>query len=652
MVSRSRELVPRNGHTLVVGVVARISGCQNQKEMSLDDQVDGAKEEVAELYTGPDEYRIIATKGKGEAIDRPELAKIEQMIRTRELDLLVMEDVGRLVRGVEAVRIWGIAVDHGTRCIAPNDCVDTDDESWEEDLITACRDHVGHNAHTSKRLKKKLMNRFKKFGGSTALPIKGCIKPEGAKTYDDWMRDDEATETIREGLTKLNASLNCTAVADWFNKTGFSTGPYCRNDAWDGAMVRRFYLNPLLVGIAQRGKKHTVKKNELGRRVSVKNTVSAPNYYECPHLAHVDPIELDTVNAALEEQNSCYRRSIENGGDPLLHRSRKRTLFPGQRASCWYCGHHDVWGGNGVTENLMCSASRKWQCWHSIGFDGHLASAQLVSQITSAMYQLDGFDSQYAELVGSAVLNRSGGSSERWQQLERDESVLARESKNLMAAILKYGDRPMFEEELEAIDERRNKLQRERHSLELLKSRELVVPSSTAELRSLLEENFSQLAVESFEFGDFMRLLVPEFHVYSVRLCDGGHLLPRARVKIDLAGSVVDTEHVAGLQDLLIRVVTIDLFDRPPQRERIREEAVRLSARGMKSCEIARNIDEGPKPAAVDNALALQRTMDVLGLTDPYVLVIDPPQDYPKLRRHKNAKYRFQSRSGYERPEL
>ncbi len=25
------------------------------------------------------------------------------------------------------------------------------------------------------------MIRFKKFGGSTALPIKGCIKPEGAK---------------------------------------------------------------------------------------------------------------------------------------------------------------------------------------------------------------------------------------------------------------------------------------------------------------------------------------------------------------------------------------------------------------------------------------------------------------------------------------
>ena len=33
-------LVPWYGHTPVVGIVARISGCTNQKEMSLNDQVD------------------------------------------------------------------------------------------------------------------------------------------------------------------------------------------------------------------------------------------------------------------------------------------------------------------------------------------------------------------------------------------------------------------------------------------------------------------------------------------------------------------------------------------------------------------------------------------------------------------------------------
>ena len=83
------------------------------------------------------------------------------------------EDLGRWIRGAEAVRLCGIAVDHGTRVIAPNDCIDTAEATWEEDVISACRDHVGHNAHTSKRLKQKLMNRFLKCGGATAARIYG-----------------------------------------------------------------------------------------------------------------------------------------------------------------------------------------------------------------------------------------------------------------------------------------------------------------------------------------------------------------------------------------------------------------------------------------------------------------------------------------------
>ena len=64
-MSRSKEPVrPRNGHTLVVGVVARISGCTNQKELSLEDQEDHARQVVAEKYGGPADYRVVATTGE------------------------------------------------------------------------------------------------------------------------------------------------------------------------------------------------------------------------------------------------------------------------------------------------------------------------------------------------------------------------------------------------------------------------------------------------------------------------------------------------------------------------------------------------------------------------------------------------------------
>ena len=53
MSRRSQSvLLPRNSRTVVVGIVARISGCKRQKEVSLEDQVDHAKEEVGRTYVG------------------------------------------------------------------------------------------------------------------------------------------------------------------------------------------------------------------------------------------------------------------------------------------------------------------------------------------------------------------------------------------------------------------------------------------------------------------------------------------------------------------------------------------------------------------------------------------------------------------------
>ena len=651
------QLKPRNGHTLVVGIIARISGCANQKEMSLDDQVDHAKEEVGELYQGPVDYRIVATRGKGESLTRPELVEIEAMLRTRKLDLLVMEDVGRLVRGSEAGRLWGIAVDCGVRCLAPNDCLDTTDETWEEDLLEACAEHVGHNAHTSKRLKKKLMNRFKKSGAVTPCPAFGYSKPPNAKTFDDWRKDEAATPIIREALQRLRSSLNCSAVADWLNQQSVPVGKYCGRkgrqlNKWSGAMVRRYFRNPMLKGQPGRGFRHTVKHHETGRRISVPNP-KGPIFRDYPHLAHVDPAEFDEVNALLKAKNDKYHRKPVNGHDPLWRVSRKRTVFPGQHARCWYCGWHCVWGGNGVTENLMCSASRDWHCWNSVGFNGALAVKRIVPAITANLYKLDGFADQFTDLVRQAKRDRSGSKADDWQKLLSDDVALAREKENFKAAIKVAGAHSMLLEQLNEIDIREKELAVRRSRLEHLRTKELHVSENIGNLREQLEENFQRLAVDSPEFGDLMQTLVPEFYVYLVRLVDGGHPLPRAKIKLSLAGAVQDAELVPGLTDLLTREVTIDLFDRPPQRERIRVITIPLAAERVPQRQIATRLTaERPKLPVVQQALALDRKMKELGLETPYVLVTEPPEEYPKLRRHKNPKYRFQPREGYVRPAI
>ena len=641
---------PRNGHTLVVGDVCRISGCPNQKELSNEDQEDHAKETVKELYDGPVEFDVIATVAKGERLDRPELAQIERAMRSGRYDLFIFDDLSRLIRGGEAARLLGVGVDHGTRSICLNDGIDTIDPTWEQDALNACSENVAHNEATSKRIKQKTANRFRKSGGPTGRPITGYIVPEGAKTYDDWLKDETATPIIQEGRRILKADLDYSLVADYFNDQKFPVGPYCRRKSWDGAMVRRFYSNSLLKGKPQRGAKHTVKKYGTGRRVSVANP-KGPTYYPVPRLAHMSEEEFDELQKLLATAHAHHGRPKLNGVDPLLGRPRNHSQFPGMHSKCWYCGHHHVWGGNGITENLMCNNSRTWHCWHSIGFSGAKLAEKLVAAICSQLPRLDEFDQQFAALVANAETTVESQFADSWAQLRRDEGVLAMEKANLMSTIKQLGPRPMMADAIKTIEADELELLRRRHKLERRRDERLKLPESPSALRGILEDEFRRLTIESPAFGSLMRSLVPEIYVYAVRLCDGGHLLPRAKIKLNLAGTFPDVNLVPGLGDLLTKELTLDVFD-PPQRERIREAAVRLAAGGLGPTAIAQAIAEKPTSTAVQNALALQRKMISLGLESPYVTVLEPPADYPKLRRHKNSRYQFNPRDGYQRPKL
>jgi site-specific DNA recombinase len=643
------ELKPRNGKTLIVYIIARISGCANQRELSLDDQADHAKEIISDMYDGSVEFRVIATKGKGERLDRPELDEIRQHLLRGEADVLIMEDLGRLVRGVEAVRLFGIAVDHGTRAMSPNDHVDTINDTWEEDALAACRDHVAHNSHTSRRLKHKLMNRFEKFGGAMALPIAGYVVPDDATTYDRWKKDEQWTEMIREGAQLLTETRNCCIVADYFNRCGFPVGPYCRNRRWDGKMVRRYFKNPLLKGVAMRGHRRTEKHHETGRRVARKNP-NPPTEYLCPHLAFFSPQELDELNALLAFAHKNLGRKHVNGRDPRAFVPKTQSRFPGGAATCWYCGHIHVWGGNGISENLMCSAARDWGCWCSIGFNGALLTRKILATIWQALEALPGLDDQMRSLIDQA--QRGGPEMERqWAQLIENERQLAQRKQHLASAIVEEGMHDLLREKVGELKMRDTELAQERRKLERLHQVSSVIPANAAELAEKIKATLTTLDASSFELADVLRLLVPECHVYLVRLCDGGHLLPRTRVRLQLEGLVPEMERVPGLSALLRQVKHIDLFD-PPQRERIRVEAVTLSARGLTAAKVADIIKERPTKTAVLNALMLNARMQELGLSDPYTVVTETPIDYPKLRRHLNARYRFTPRPGYTPPSL
>jgi site-specific DNA recombinase len=126
--SRNKPLEPRDGHTLQVAIVARVSACVNQNKVTLEDQIDHCKEEIEArfAYRGPVNHHEISTKAPGARSDRVELQELEDQIRNDHLDLIVVEDLGRIVRSPAAVVFCGIAIEHGVRILSSNDGIDSD----------------------------------------------------------------------------------------------------------------------------------------------------------------------------------------------------------------------------------------------------------------------------------------------------------------------------------------------------------------------------------------------------------------------------------------------------------------------------------------------------------------------------------------------
>jgi hypothetical protein len=143
-------------------------------------------------------------------------------------------------------------------------------------------------------------------------------------------------------------------------------------------------------------------------------------------------------------------------------------------------------------------------------------------------------------------------------------------------------------------------------------------------------------------FGREMRVLLPRIEVFPFRSLDGGPVVLRARLTVNLA-SLLGTSDVA-VGDLLCRTVWVDLFD-APQPVAFRERMVALLAAGRTARAAAQEL--GLTVTAGHRALALHRMMAQAGTTDPYQPVSTPPDDLGRMRRHKHPRYCFSPLDGY-----
>ena len=409
-------------------------------------------------------------------------------------------------------------------------------------------------------------------------------------------------------------------------------------------MVSRFIHNPILKGVRVRNKKMSKRINLTGRRKSSNAPASKRLERHCPHLAFIETARYDRLIAQLDQRNAIYRRTGVNGVDTRRNVPKKRTVWPGQHIDCGVCGRPFVYGGHGQNDHLMCRGAHEYLCWNGITVDGPLGATKMIAAIRAAIAGLPDFDPVLLEMVRDEWNHQQGGMDQRQQDLARRAATVERETQNVMAAVRQAGPSSILMEELARLEEARKQHAWDRQELARIAAVPPVFPSMVA-LKQSADQAFDTLAVTSQEFGRLLRGLIPRIMVFPFRLCDGGHPVLRARFTLRLTSLLPESSHRDRVAGTLERFLEVDLTN-PPQREEYRERVCELTAAGtMTQRQIAAEL--GIDQPTVQRALALDRLLAKLGRTDPYVPLIEPPEDYARMRRHHHPRYRYTPLPGF-----
>jgi len=635
-------LLARNGRTLKVLGIARISTI-HQNALSLEDQEQLYRKWLNQNTDLPYDLTMISGRGSGEDLGRRGYLEALDAIETCAYDLVVAEDLGRITRRVHSQIFCELCEDAGTRLVAINDHIDTGTDNWKLNAGFASMRHEMYNADTAKRIRRSLRNRFEN-GGVLGVQVFGIIKPLGAKKDSELSKDPEAQPIYDEMFRLLENGASYSEVADWLNDTKVELPPHARSKKWTCSLVTQLIHNPILKGLRVRNRKISKRVNKTGRHKSVAAPPEELLERDCPHLAFIEPARYDLLIKMLDEKNAKYRRKGIGGIDPRKNVSKKRTIWPGQHIECAVCGRLLVYGAHGQKNSLACSGALKYQCWNGTSINSEKAGNKIITAIEKEISSLKDFDEVLLKEIEKELKNSKSSASQRQRKLQTQQDANTKQMKNIMAAIRETGHSASLIAELKTLEATKAQLAYELSSI--LTTTDLIPKMpSMQEIKATVLKNMQSLAKNSQEFGRLLRQLIDRIVVRPFQHCDGGSPVLRAYFELNLANLLPHIPGTESLSAALRKTMVVDLFDLP-QREAFRKEATALIASGKNQREAAKIL--GITPTAVQRALALDKKMKELGITDPYIQLNEPPPENSKIKRHKHPRYKF---NPIERPD-
>ena len=637
---RNVELPPpkRGGKHLLLGV-CRIS-TEHHNEMSLNDQLALYHEWAKKEY--PDGYEMdkISSRDSGEALDRAEFLDLTERIESGRYDCVVTEDLGRMARRLHTVLLCETGEDSKTRIVAINYRVDTLVKGWKQNAVFASLRHESYNEDTAYRIRRSLRGRF----ANGKLPLRliagyesdgpGCLeqncnkKPEAIAIYDEW-------------FDRLDRGQSFAQIADWLNEIQFPVGPNVRKADWNGTLVGQVTQNSLLKGLRIQNKRVSERNNRTGRRKSVAADNDDIQKREVPHLAFIEPTRYDRIIRKIKERNARYVNGIAKAANSLTGRTRRDTRWPAQHLRCGICGRNFVLGGHGRKERMMCDGARRYQCWNAMTIDGPDLAMAISDRVRREIVELPEFDANWSEQLRTEANSLSYSKATKLEQLRKDLDKKCREAENLAKAIANGSSSETLFRMLSETERSACLLTDACQEIESQMLEQLVIPSAD-QIREICDSTFLKLAVESREFGNVMRELISHLFVLPYRLIDGGHIEPRCVFTLNL--SRLDGVQMPNDVSQLQTSCHVDLT-KSPQRVEFMSRVTTLRKTGMSYRNIAAEL-EITMPAA-QNAAKLQRLMESLEVTDPWVPVRTEADAMVYFKRLQNPRHQFKPMSGF-----
>jgi site-specific DNA recombinase len=629
---------PKNGAHFRVLIFGRIS-TDNQDEKSLEDQEQYVLQHLNRIMPGQKfEIKTIAGQGSGQLLDRAEFLQLCELVTSGKYDIVIAEDLARILRRFQVVPFLEEAEDSGTRVIAINDFLDTKDENWQQTAFFAAYKHSSFCQETSRRIRRTLRNRFIN-GGIVMCTQYGYIKPHPKASDEEMQKDPKAVPVYETWISMLENGATYAEVARLLKSENIPTGKYCSSRKWTVAMVKRLTYNPILKGERHRNKKMTKRLNKTGRPKSIDAPPDELLVRKVPHLAFVEPARWDRLIRQLDERNKKFQRSKERKNDPRADIPKRHTRWPGQHICCGVCGRFFVHGGHGKKERMMCNGAREHTCWNSMTIDAAQVANAVAADIRELVRSLPSFNESWAleyEAQRSSLLATEDA------ELERVAAELAKEEralKNLLNALAELGSSAAVVEKIRSSESNVQLLRDRAYRLERDSSRRVSLPNLD-EIIAVADKSFVDLAVASQDFGRMMKSVVTEFFVLPYRLADGGHVQPKIMYRACLA-PLVDHPDL----DLLKFDRIIDLTKKPT-RLCILDDVVELVNAGSKHAEVAAKLDVFK--TEVGYAMRLHRRMKELGTDDPWVPVTDSEHVIDYFKKIRNPQFKFEPLDGFE----